>query len=191
MPVPVGYAECAIPARYDAGGSYGYVVFGVENNTIFTNPATIADEIWGVFSTTLLALLDDTIQWGPVEVSVGTSSGDLSGVGVGTASGGATINSPPPNAAVLVTKSTNTGGRRGRGRMYWPWAADESTVGEGGVWAGSAVANFQAACDDFLADLTTADLPMVILHRDGGVPSPVTQLTVQALLATQRRRLRR
>lgn len=191
MAVPVGYAEVSIPGRYDAGGAYGYVVFGVENNTIFTNPATIADAVWAEFSTTVLPLLDDTIQWGPVEASVGTSSGDLSGVGTSTGNGGATINSPPPNAAVLVTKSTNTGGRRGRGRMYWPWAADESSVGEGGVWASGAVANFQTAMDNFLADLASADLPMVILHRDGGSPSPVTVLTVQALLATQRRRLRR
>jgi hypothetical protein len=191
VPVPVGFAEVAIPGRLGGSAPYGYVVFGVDN-TIFPDPSLLADTVWtSAFEPNVLPLLDSSVTWGPIEVSLGTTAGDLSGVGTESGPGGSVITSLPPSVAVLVNKITALGGRQNRGRMYWPWAAAETSVDEAGVWDPAAVANFQSALFTFLAALDTASCPMVILHADGSTPTPVTQLNVQGLLATQRRRLRR
>lgn len=99
-------------------------------------------------------------------------------------------NALPQNVAFLVTKRTASGGRSGRGRMYFPpFAAIESEVSSRGVLSPAAVSAVQSRID--------AGLPLtgaVILHDSSSpttVPTPITSLTLQALVATQRRRLRR
>lgn len=191
MPVPVGFAEIAIPGRLGGGAPYGYVVFGVDQG-LFTDPSVLADGIWtGAFAPEVLPFLDSSVVWGPIEASIGTTAGDLSGTGVLSGNGGADIVSTPPNVAALVLKATLFGGRKNRGRMYWPWATQETDVDEAGNWNPASVVNFQDAMSGFHAALDTEGFPMVILHGDGSTPTPVSQLNVQGVIATQRRRVRR
>lgn len=105
----------------------------------------------------------------------------------------------PQNCCQLVRKRTSAAGRRGRGRMYLPPPA-EGQVDPQGTISSADVAITQAAVDDWLAELGTPTLgqpamPPVILHRSEGAgveppPTPVTALTVDGRIATQRRRLR-
>lgn len=186
---PAGFMQVRLPGSLNAS-TYGVVTFGCEVSGL--GDATFnAELVWGAFSSTVLPLLDSGWLWGPVEVSLGPSTAPISGQGTSSAVGGAVITSTPANFSVLVQKRTATGGRRGRGRNYWMAAADESSVSEGGEWDPASVANFQTAMDDFLTELNTNGVPMVLLHNDGGTPSPVTALVVQQLGATQRRRMRR
>lgn len=187
--VPDGYCNVLIPASN--GGVTAAVTFGVKNNTSLGQVADIADVIWGDFSSTVLALLDSDSLWGPVHVQMGVTGGIISGDGTLSAQGGASINSVPPNTAVLVSKHSVDPGRAGRGRMYWPFAANEGDVDEAGQWGVASVNNFQGAIEDFQTALTGDDLPLVILHSTSAPPSLVTQLNTQITLATQRRRLRR
>ena len=187
--VPAGYANVLIPASL--GGTTAAVTFGVQDQGSAGDPVTIAGLVWGPFSDNLLPLLDTDSLWGPIHVGLGTSGGIISGDGSDTDNGGASINSVPPNTAVLVTKTSSTPGRAGRGRMYWPFAANEGDVNEQGQWSPASAANFQTAVETFLVDLASADVPMVILHSASGSPSGVNSLVTQTLLATQRRRLRR
>lgn len=100
-------------------------------------------------------------------------------------------NAPTPNAAVLIRKVTGLVGPRNRGRIYLPPATlNEGSVDQAGIMAGANQAVLQAQADSFLTGLGTNGVPMYLLHSDGGPATEVVSLTVQARLATQRRRLR-
>jgi len=97
----------------------------------------------------------------------------------------------PPQVAILVRKNTARGGRRGRGRIYWPGMTVSGYV-EGGVMTSGAQGLFQGAFETFRTALAADGCILVVLHdvAAGGPPDVVTGLSVQATLATQRRRIR-
>lgn len=115
---------------------------------------------------------------------VGSASRNLGGTNGGTAL--------PPNCSFLVTKRSTAGGRRGRGRMFLPpIMMGETLVNEAGAVQDSTnLEIYQGYWDDALAAVQASDFPPVLLHTDGSTPSPITALTIQRLIATQRRRLR-
>jgi hypothetical protein len=115
-------------------------------------------------------------------------------VGATTWKLGVTQTSTPPSVAVLVRKSTSTGGKRGRGRFYLPWCLATTSVDEAGNVASAAQANLQTKCDSFKSQLaaTPSFMPLVLLHQVGSsTPSLITGLTVDGRVATQRRRIGR
>jgi hypothetical protein len=95
-----------------------------------------------------------------------------------------------PNVAMLVQKGTNLGGRKGRGRLFIP-GVPEASVDPSGIIAAGTITALNAVLGDFITDLQTNDVPMVLLHSDSTTPTPVTSLNINATAATQRRRLRR
>lgn len=95
-----------------------------------------------------------------------------------------------PQVAVLLRKTTNLGGRRGRGRMFIPGPPDVMTSATG-LWDGAAITQWQTAADLLLDNLTTAELVPVLLHSGATAPSPLTGLLVVARSGSQRRRNRR
>ncbi len=108
-----------------------------------------------------------------------------------------TLATLPQNTAALVQKRTAVAGRRNRGRFYLP-GIGESVVDNIGQITPANVAAMNADLGLFLGKFGTtfAQLDaMVVLHNTGisGAPSPtpVTQLLVDPIVATQRRRLRR
>lgn len=174
-----------------------FITFGVDPSA--TDPVSIAQ---GVASSITLAnslgsITDSTVTFKSVTVRLGQDGGDpLVGVHPMTAPGtGGALSTLPPNCATLVHKRTAKGGRRHRGRMYLPWCVQEASVSETGVLDPAIVTQTQNAMTIFLNALTTANVPMVLLHSEGVSPVPpatlVTSLTVDALIATQRRRLGR
>lgn len=99
----------------------------------------------------------------------------------------------PLNYSVLVRKSTGLRGRRNRGRMFWPGMAQEAEVDQAGVLTVARVASLQAAFTAFFAALAgrVPNSNMLLLHTSAPTtPVPITDLVVQALGATQRRRMR-
>ena len=112
--------------------------------------------------------------------------------------------SPPPQVAVLVKEATGVSGRRNRGRMYFPWAINESAIDEAGVITPADLASFQARLDLWFPHLNSAThWQMVVANRFYDAPwtdpnrkliqvtygSTVTALTAANVVATQRRRL--
>mgnify|MGYP003575904725 FL=1 len=117
----------------------------------------------------------------------GVSFGEVATGNVGTQ----TANTIPMNGAVLIRKVTQEGGRRNKGRMFWPpLAFNESIVSPAGVIATAELAAEQTKWSNFLLNLSSGDYPMVVMHDDGSPSTLVSQLVLQALLATQRRRMR-
>jgi hypothetical protein len=114
-----------------------------------------------------------------------------------------TIVSPsPPQIALVVRKNSNLVGRRFKGRFYVPGMLADATVDDSGSVLQGTINTLQAAFNSFYAGMllpatpTEARFAMSIVHTPpitgGPTPAPnqVQSLSVQALTATQRRRIR-
>lgn len=99
----------------------------------------------------------------------------------------------PPMVAALVQKNTESGGRQGRGRLYFP-GIPENQVDEAGVLSSTWVTDLGAAWNAFGTAMSSADMPPVLLHAgplSEPEPFPITSFAVSTQIATQRRRNRR
>jgi len=141
------------------------------------------DDTWRV-------AISNQVQIGPVEATINAGTGPEPGQAGTFLTGGSAISTIPINGALLVRKSTALGGRSNRGRYYIPWSLQESDVSDVGTIAGGTQSDWQDLQDDFLASLVAADVPMQLLHSGAGDPATVVSLSVQGVIATQRRRLR-
>lgn len=101
----------------------------------------------------------------------------------------------PSNVAILVQKRTAAGGRANRGRMFIP-GMPEGSVTNGGLIDSAILLAWDGAFFNMKAQLL-ADLQidgLVVLHDESSpvaLPTPITDLRVQSMVATMRRRLRR
>ena len=163
-----------------------------------------ADKVSEDFGTFLKAVMGMSYTYTGARIAVGNDGGDIifdsiDGAGVGAQAAA----SAPQNTAYLFRKTTASGGRRNRGRMFVPGVAEGSVSSAGVVTAGDAVA-YQAAADAFESAMRIGGFPLVILHPaipapepkpapaaiPEADPTPVTRLVLQPNVATQRRRLR-
>lgn len=102
-------------------------------------------------------------------------------------------NPTPANTSILVRKLTALGGRSGRGRSFMP-GLSETATNDANEIAGSTVTALNDALEDFRDRCDSGGFTLVILHNPGAplsTPTEVTQLAVDTIPATQRRRLRR
>lgn len=97
---------------------------------------------------------------------------------------------PPPNTAALVRLGSGLVGRTNRGRMYLPGMVDESDVDSAGNIDPTVVTGLQGVMNYLVAALGDVSAQLHILHSDVGSPTLVTDVQVQPVVATQRRRLR-
>jgi len=195
MIITPGYAAISMPFAHSGLARRAFITFGVKNNTTSESPASIANAVFAAATaaTSLMSRIDADVVMGPVQAAVAQDfTAPLTGEGASTQAGGLVGSSVPSNVAVLIKKTSATGGRIGRGRNFLPWAVDEATVDQVGIIAVSQVALIQTAVTNFLNNLSAGNVPMVILHStDQGLPPLVTALTPDRLVATQRRRLGR
>jgi len=202
MPTAPGYADVSCQLKHSLLSRPAYITFGVDPTA--TDPTAIGAAIAGCITAagSINAQMDSNVTWVRIEVSVGTDgSEDIQGVHTMNTAGTKTNSTPPANTALLVHKHTARGGRRGRGRLFIPWFVSSAEVAEGGTISSSEVTLKQVALNGFLANLTAAAVPMVVLHRPStpgtehpttpGAPNVVTALSVDPLISTQRRRLGR
>ncbi len=217
MPVviPDGFAQANIRLRHTSQQRSAEMTFGLAPDPTQTNPVNIANNILAVFVSRISPILDNEVRIEGVTVRLGQPSGDPA-VGSSTteaSNGAGNASTPPPNVAVLVRKLTGLGGRRNRGRMYFPWGVNEASVSEAGIISAGDLAVINTAWEGFRADVAAhADLgPVVILHDSSRytvthptssqklvtrttvvppAPTTVTAFSVDSRVATQRRRLR-
>ena len=200
--IPEGFAQVTIPLRYVTMSREAVVTFGVSISVEPDPYPQIADFIFQQWFETLGGRVDTGVVQGPARMAVGTGTSEhIQVVGTETNGSARAVATVPPNCALLVKKSTNRGGRRGRGRMYIPWAIDDNQIDETGLISSGEVTAAQTAADDFLEELGTAageegPHPMYLLHESEGETAPgspnlVIGLSVDVIVATQRRRLGR
>lgn len=196
LEIPPGFAEVIIPISHPLQSHVATVTFGIDVSGEGGVDSGTADNVMLQWANAMDAIFDSALTMGPVHLIVGQDGGDPESIeGTTTSLGASAHASPPPNVAVLIKKVTSTGGRRGRGRMFLPWALSASDIDEGGHIAGSTVVSISSAVFDLRSTLETESLPMVLLHSTGisaaPAPSPITGLFCVPLVATQRRRLGR
>lgn len=95
-----------------------------------------------------------------------------------------------PQVAAVMTKRTDVGGPRGRGRMYIPGATSEGLNDHETGWKSDSLAGMQACGGAFLSLLETGDVTTGLLIPNGTSNNPLIVGTVQmqAYLGTVRRR---
>jgi hypothetical protein len=201
MPTPPGFATCSYELRHSLLSRSAFITFAVDPTA--TDPQVVADQCVSAFGAagSLLACIDQNVTMLAARVALGTDgTSDVVAIGAGPIVCTWAGSSLPPNCAVLVHKRTARGGRRGKGRMYIPWAAG-SAIPENGTVMAADVTRVGASFTAWRNALATNPGPLVLLHRNSepGIPNPspagppdtVTGHTVDPLIATQRRRLGR
>ena len=181
--IPPGYAQCSVEFSQQ-GGSAGpkFTTFGahlVGGGDI----SAAAEAVEGFFNDRLY--VNDVAL---VKLNIDTATTHTEVPLTNTAKGG---NATSPQVACLVKKVTNIRGVENRGRMYLPGVLSDDDVGVGGLIDPDVLENLQTGMSAFLSELeTNAGVEMVVLHSGSSDPTPVGSLLVEALVATQRRRLR-
>lgn len=191
--IPDGFAQITVPFTHDGLARQAVITFGAE----YSGVETPADECqFHLAALTDNVTFDSNVLVGPVRGRFGVPVGEpLAAEGTGTFSGTSSAERVPSNTALLVSKRSGRGGRRGRGRMYFPWHVEEAEVDELGFIDGGLHTSIQGEFDDWFTELTVTDRSMVILHDSEGATAPgspdtVLGLIVSTQVATQRRRLR-
>lgn len=197
--VPIGFAQVNMQFFLTGDAEPMVVTLGVDSGAE-DNPSTLADAVWSrlnVAGSNFVATeISNQYRMGPFVASIMTATGPQIGTGdlqvQGTSSGVLPV---PQNCAILVQKRTARGGRKGRGRAYFPPInMNEANVSPTGVILAAQVTAWQDAMTEFLISSDTEGQPLVLLHSEeaGAIaPDPITALQVQTVIATQRTRLRR
>lgn len=95
-----------------------------------------------------------------------------------------------PATAILVQKRSLSGGRRNRGRAFYP-GAEKNSVGGDGIIAAATVTGIQTNWDDMVTDMQALGYAPHIFHQSAPfAPTGVSAFSVQSQIATQRTRLR-
>lgn len=184
------------------------VTYAVVQSAAVDDAQGWADFLQDKFQDNLKALIDNAvvIERTTTLLGDGTSTfttGESTATGTrGTLSG----NTLPSNSAVLGKKVTGFGGRRNRGRIYFPWMATEGFVDELGGMDTGLIADIQAGVSAWLADINdianaNMNIANRVYDRAWDVPGrrlvsvdsgPVVgSINIERTIATQRRRMPR
>lgn len=188
MTIPAGFAQVNwffVGAALPRGAQ---VTLGLDVNPLDT-PADVALMAHNAVATNVVpimsasvALLETMCKFGP------DATGPSAVAGVQTVGGGSS-STVSPNVSVLVKKVTALGGRKNRGRFYWPGAID-TEVGPEGLLDSTAVGNWADAMAALYDALIAGNTTPEVLHGDATAPTEVTEFILDGTVATQRRRLR-
>lgn len=193
MIIPAGYAQANL--LFTGGGAPrgAQVVIGVKVTAGVTDPLVIATGVYQSWATHILPVQSSGIVLSGCKAKMGPNETGLDATYALLTGGGNIASTVPPQVAVLVTKHTAFGGRKGRGRMFVPGVV-EGDIDAGGNLGAAQVADWQARMTAFrtaIIGLSSVD-DLVLLHSgEGEVPTPITSLNVSSKVATQRRRLRK
>jgi hypothetical protein len=192
--IPLDYAQVNMKFTGDAAPTGAQITFGVDVSAFAGDPTNLGATVssnWASASCDelyvgALTLAEILVKFGPNE----DGPFGVYPVGVdGTAANPSTL----CNGALLVRKVTSMGGRKGRGRLFLPGVPENHVDGDGSVASGY-LTSATEDLNDFLGKMATDDARLVLLHNDPDVDPATTvvdSFAPSALMATQRRRLRR
>lgn len=196
--VPPGFAEVSLGFTRSGDPEPMYNVWGVDLNDLPPEEyGDLGPDFGNAFMAACVEAIDDSIVLTNIKVRIGNDGDPFVFEFAANIPGTDSYSIVPQNTAILVRKLSALGGRKGRGRAFLPWVS-ETSVSDAGVLTPTYVTAWQANMDDFITNRLdsagtglSVDLGLVILHNDATVPTPVTNLIVDPMVATQRRRLRR
>lgn len=189
MNIPTGFAQ----VNYFFSGALPHgaqVTFGIENPN-HEPPSVLIENMGSVYNQWIRPHASNQTTMSGILVKCGPNDTGASAEQAYGSTGLKIAGDILPNVALLVRKQTLLGGRKGRGRNYWPILGESNIENGGGVLAGFRT-EMQDAMDSFLAAMLDPEHGMFLLHNDPGMaPSRVVKLNVDGMIATQRRRLRK
>lgn len=191
MEIPIGFGQVTHLFSGPGAPTGAAVTYGIENTTLLS-ALGVAQAAQDAFEISLLTIMTDAITLQGTIAKLGPNDiGPSAEISSGTDGGSGSLPATP-QVSYLIGKSTNLGGRVGRGRMFLP-GVNEPGVDASGELSGSTITNVQAQATNFHVALDGNDIPMVLLHAEGSLfaPATVTGLAVRSRVATQRRRVRR
>lgn len=193
MPIPNGFADVAYGMTLAGDPEPMFVTMGWE--WVSGPPAIeVLEGHYGRFVTLVRARYTSSFTFSECRFTFGTSTGNIPIVVFPEAplAGSRTgVNHMPNNSALLIRKATALGGRKNRGRMFFPSPTEENVGVVGDVLTAERTAWNTMLTAWLTGEATTLGLQPVLLHADGvTVPTVVTGLQTQSKIATQRRRLR-
>lgn len=207
MPIDPGFGEATF--HHTATGAAGDLACVVAfDATGFTS--VTAGEVTALWQQHMLANMNSLITFAGATVRFGQDGADdlvfdMSPQAGQPATGGEPGAMAPLQVCVLVRKITAVGGRRNRGRIFTPGGV-ESQIADNSRLLPGFLTEWQTAADAYAQAMALGPGQLAILHparpsyfrRDGtqvpalpaAAPTLVTALQVEALVATQRRRIR-
>lgn len=191
--IPPGFAEAWMRFNTPGDAENMYISQGVELAAGAAASVGTADAILASMNSCFDGLISSAYSLGPGHVIFGNDGGDIRVDGTASPENGTqAATAYPPNVAILVRKNTNAGGRRGRGRLYFP-GAPESSAGSDGQLDSTYRSTCQTALNALLVELedgAPTDAAVVFHDTAPFTPTTITSYEVQQYVATQRRRLR-
>lgn len=200
--VPPEFSDCSLAISDPTQSSPFIVTWGLALEGTNEWDQTKVDDLYDRIAEAMKGQMTNAYNFASLTVRVG--SGDEVPVWISASNVAGTNENQcvPANCATLVTKNTGLGGRKNKGRLFWPFAVEaavdvrgqHSTPGYGDL---SSVFNtFFAIMNGEAQDLEWTDGMYLFHSRVAGSSSTpaatrVTSLTVDPKIATQRRRLRR
>lgn len=191
--IPEDYGQSATKFVLIGTTTYGVVVLGHSFGIGVPSPVDGANAIhdsWQAMD--VMAVLSSAWRLEEVVLTIKTATGPITGTDTRAPLTGAnTGNAGTANTAYLVRKTTNQGGREGRGRLYLP-GVEESDLDAQGNFSGGILATAATVFGDMINDFSINDVPLRLLHTNPALtPAVITGMAFQTQAATQRRRLRR
>lgn len=191
MQWPAGYARVQIELASNADPDPMYLnvdFLGTPVNTAAVNA------IAGHFQTHLLNQFSTSITATAIKAINGPSDESQVVEGTVTGAGGQSGATLPLNCALLIKKTSNTAGRKGRGRWFIP-APLRAEVDDSGTVDSVYAAAWNDAWEDFITAVITDEdtecvAPVIFHTSSSDTPSVITGITCASKIATQRRRLR-
>jgi hypothetical protein len=192
MLIPEDYAQVNhffTGAGMPRGGQVTYGVLLIAGAT----PTQVATEVSNIFEARWKSAMPSSITHSKVRVKFGPNEDGPFVDGGSSFAGTYSTAVDSPQVAVLMRKDTGFGGRHGSGRLFMPIVPEADTQSGGNIDP-TALAALQSRATTWIADLLAGTYVdgMHLLHN-AAPPNPylVTGLSVQQLLATQRRRIRK
>lgn len=195
--IPEGFAQVALRFMVTGDPEPMFVTFGVHLESAPSAETVANGAVAEWVASGLMGRQSSSTTITGAIAAVGQDGGPpIIGEASASTAGSQSGDAFPPNVALLIRKRTALGGRRMRGRMYVPGIPESDTDSSNGVIAASRQTAWQTAAANFLAGIAASSwaTAMVVLHSTGltaaPVPTTVSNLVVDAKVATQRRRLR-
>lgn len=189
MTIPANYGEFSF--IHTGGGIEGEAVCTLGfANTTDKSAVACAEDGYLAWANVVEGSMIEDIVFTSCKVKLGPDdTGDFAEF-AGSVIGDQGNDAAGPQVAILVSKVTGVGGRKGRGRCFLPGPPDvlDTSTGE---YDPAFVLQVQGVMDALLTELDTQDLPAHLLHSTPGFPFPITGFVVRTRSGTQRRRNRR
>jgi len=171
----------------------GECTLGLDVSGGSPSPTACATAVAADFVADILPNLCSTVTLTSVRCKFGPdNTGPFAEVAVGT-NGSVGGSGTSPAVCYLIHKSTDDGGRAGRGRMYLPGVAEANVGGDGNLTA-LTISNFDSDFASFIVKLNADGNVPMLLHGAASpltIPSEITVMSCDGRAATQRRRQRR